>query len=60
MIELTNAMDETSILKKDAKSTRSYIQALMKMIKEVKASNPIRYLTGDQEKAFASRFTQDI
>ena len=60
MVEMTNvsASDENEsqerVISKDAKTTSSYLRALMKMIDEVKFMNPIRHLTGDGESAFKS------
>ena len=60
MVEMTNITisdeneSQEKVLSKDAKTTRSYLRALMKMIDEVKFMNPIRHLTGDGEGAFKS------
>ena len=56
MVELTNLVsDENEILKKDAKTTTSFLRALEKMIREVLRYSPIRHLTGDGEGAFTSK-----
>ena len=60
-IELTNVTsEEGDPLKKDAKSTTSYLRALTKILNEVSKTNPIKHLTGDGEGAFDSKLAHEF
>ena len=72
MIELTNIANEEGerdenpetqsvvVLKKDSKSTISFLRTLEKLIREVSEVNPIKYLTGDGEGAFSSKLANEF
>ena len=60
-IELTNIPGSTGeILKKDAKTSTSYLRALNKIMEEVKKYNPMKHLTGDGECAFNSKLSKEF
>lgn len=61
MVQLTNIeLREGVVLKKNAKSAKLYMTALKKMIDEVSYVNPIRFITGDEERAFISGTSQQF
>ena len=66
MVELTNISNgkdengQSYVLKKDSKTSISFLRALTKLINEVKFVNPIRHLTGDGEKAFDSQLSKSF
>ena len=60
MIELMNVAKgtgeeiEQEIVKKDAKTTTTYLRTLEKMMREVSLTNPIKHLNGDGDVVFVS------
>lgn len=58
-IELTNIPNDSGeFLKNNTKTTTSYLRALTKIMNAVRDTQPIKYLTGDGESAFASILAQ--
>ena len=60
IIELINDVIKGGIKKANVKSTQLYLRCLIKIIKKVKDTNPIKYIISDSDRAFSSNLAKEF